>query len=256
MQTMQPTQPSSMSMLSVWLEPSVRHHQGEEPMSLMDLLFSRMDGLYPGRWRQNYPSEQAIRAWEEAWSEGFVEDQIDPRELKQGIANCRQMYDWPPSYKEFVRACRPYMDPEIAYREAVAGIEARRRGERGSWSHPAIYWAAIGMGQHDLLHAAWAVIQKRWEAALISEFAKRQWADIPMPAPALVAPGRTIADKEQAIGVLKEIKQRTGADLLAPRGDGRDWARQVLAGKRRATLVMQQMARRALGMEEEGAKAA
>jgi hypothetical protein len=58
--------------------------------------------------------------------------------------------DWPPSLPEFIKLCRPTIDPTVAYYEAVAGMQARERGEVGKWSHPAIFWAAVQISAFDL----------------------------------------------------------------------------------------------------------
>lgn len=101
-----------------WLEP----HAKLEGISLMDHLFSRLNGLYPNKWAASFKSDLAIEDWKLAWAESFDEDGITGAEVKEGIKHCRRMYDWPLSLTEFVKACRPNLSPEVAFTEAVKGI--------------------------------------------------------------------------------------------------------------------------------------
>lgn len=84
-----------------WLEPL----KGKDISPIM-LLYKRLDGLYPSKWRASFPDAEAIDNWQEAWAEAFVEDSITPQMIKRGLENCRDMYDWPPSLPQFLKACR------------------------------------------------------------------------------------------------------------------------------------------------------
>lgn len=231
------------STFDMWTTPSVPTHNGDR-ISLMAHLFNRMDGLYPTRWRAAYPSQQAIQAWEESWSEAFAEDGVDPRELKAGIANCRRLFDWPPSYREFMRACRPWSVPEVAHQIAVAGMSERSRGFVGAWPHPAIYWAAVRVGSHDLLNASYQALKIRWETALSDELAKGQWSDVPVPAPALPAPGSDVTDN---VAARKKIEQISADSVNRPRKDFKAWARAILTNPKDRSPAVVAMAQRAIG---------
>src|SRR5690606_12269730 len=103
------------------------------------------------------------------------EEGITPAEIKTGLVNCRRLFDWPPSLTEFMRACRPGLDPETAFHEAVRGLICRQKGERGTWSHPAIYHAAVDVGQHDVLNCTYGAVKARWEKCLLAQLAKGEW---------------------------------------------------------------------------------
>lgn len=75
-------------------------------ISPIQLLFNRLDGIYPERWAKGFKDDQAIRNWQEAWVEAFVEDGISQEMIKRGLANCREMYEYPPSLPQFLKACR------------------------------------------------------------------------------------------------------------------------------------------------------
>ena len=170
---------SSTASMNAWLSPQ----PALDNMALIDLLFNRLDGLYPNRWRASFRNEQAIANWREAWADGFVAEGLTPKDVREGVKACRTRFDWPPSFAEFVSACRPQLDAEAAHTEAVRQIRLREFG-MDTWSHPAIFWAAQSIGRFDLLRLPYDQIRKRWEGALRRETAKGEWVDIPKAAKA------------------------------------------------------------------------
>lgn len=238
----------SMSRPSAWTEP----HPKLEGISPMDKLYNRLDGMYPNRWRANFANADAIDAWKEAWAEAFVDDGITPHEVAAGLKACRRMFDWPPSLTEFLRACRPTISSEAAYHEAVAGMVARSRGERGEWSHPAIYWAAVRVTSHDLLSVGWQAIRGRWEAALRDVMAKGKWEPVPEPTKALPAPGQSHLSRDQQRQAMEQVRSVAASTNPERAASGRDplaWARAVIAHPKGRTPTVIDMARRALGGE-------
>lgn len=75
-------------------------------ISLMDHLFNKLDAMYPIRWRSAHPSETSVQNWRDTWAETFERKGITPQQIKTGIDECVELYDWPPSLKEFLTACR------------------------------------------------------------------------------------------------------------------------------------------------------
>src|SRR5690606_18562053 len=110
------TAPSTFP-LSVWTEPRA----SLDGISAIRQLFTRLDAMYPVRWRSAFPAAPAIHSWERTWAEALVEEGITPQDVATGLRNCRRLFDWPPSLTEFLRACRPALDPEAAFHQAVAG---------------------------------------------------------------------------------------------------------------------------------------
>ncbi|CUJ03681.1 Uncharacterised protein [Achromobacter aegrifaciens] len=138
-------------------------------------------------------------------------------------------------------------------------MTARRRGEVGQWSHPAVYWAAVRVGSHDLLNCGYSVMQSRWERALSDELGRGEWAAIPVPAVALPPPGATHATPAEAAKALEAtgvgaILNQSGRDPL------RGWKRVIAEtenpnGKRYSPGIVA-MARNALRMgTDQGAQA-
>lgn len=212
---------------SKWFEP----HPGLG-ISLMDHLYNRLDGAYPHKWRANFPDAQAIDNWCESWVEAFEDEGITPDDVKRGLKACRSRYAWPPSCAEFIQACRPHGDAATAYHEAVAGLEARGKGERGEWSHPAIFWAATLL-QRDLMGQAYSAVQGRWASALKAQLARTEWAEIPAPRQQLAAPGKTKLSREGAAAMVRELEAKglltKGVDKQADKDfDHKRWARRLV----------------------------
>jgi hypothetical protein len=238
-----PASPSTRP-YSQWFEPAPGLG-----ISLVDHLFNRLDGAYPHKWRSNFANQQAIDNWAESWVEAFEEEGITPNDVKIGLRECRRRFAWPPSCAEFIQACRPSVDPMRAYYEAVAGVQARFAGEHGTWSHPAIYWAAMPMAT-ELQQQTFSAVKARWEAALEQQLAKGAWDEIPRPMLTLTAPGKSTTGSEKARAA---IRQAIGQVLHKPADvDPKGWARKILlrakAGEK-LTPVQVSMAREALASE-------
>lgn len=213
-------------------------------ISMMDHLYNRLDGAYPHKWRSNFPNQIAIDNWSVSWAEAFEEEKITLEEVAKGLKHCRKNLEWPPSIAEFIKACRPTTDPLKAYYEAVAGCQARQRGEVGEWSHPAIFWAAMPLS-FELQNQTYSQIKHAWESAFNAQLAKGNWEKIPDPDPAPVAllaapPKRSEEQVMRYIGVAKALKPRT---------DHRAWIEKVLNDKN-APMIAKKFAREAQGIKE------
>lgn len=189
----------------------------ESQTSLGALVVSEMRLMYGAKFGQQWQG-LTPRELKESWDQKL--SGMTEVEIRAGLVACLSR-DWPPTVPEFLRLCRPWMNPEVAYHEAVHGMSCRRGGEIGQWSHPAIYWAAVATGTHDLLNSTYSTMKARWERAFSDELSKGQWAAIPEVREALPAPGQTVATKQEAAAALK----RMGADkALSQAGrDGRRW---------------------------------
>lgn len=227
-----------------------------EGKCLLDHMFNRLDGMYPGKWRQNFTTEQSIKNWKDEVERVFTEEGITPAHVKPGLQACRRLYrDWPPSVPQLADACLPPVDPVSAYHEAVAGIEARGKGEIGTWSHPAIYWAASRLAK-DLMITPAQQMKDRWAAALRSQLALKEWLPIPEARPALPAPGQTMLSAEDAAAMLKQLGAAT-VTIKPGDFDHLRWAKKLLereaAGDKRVTKLQLKEARAALAPTQPGA---
>jgi hypothetical protein len=246
-----PAAPVTTRPYSQWFEP----HPGLG-ISLMDHLYNRLDGAYPHKWRANFPDEQAIDNWQESWVEAFEEEGITPDDVKAGLRACRSRYAWPPSCAEFIQACKPFADPVAAYHEAVAGLEARRKGEMGTWSHRAVYWAATYL-QNELMGQAYSAVKDRWAAVLKGHLSQANHAEIPPPRPQLPPPGAGKLSREAAAAMIRQLEDQgvvTRGVVKAP-GDNFDhlrWARRIIKraadGDTSISALQANNAREALGL--------
>lgn len=160
-----------MTQLAVWSEPT------SSGQSLMEILFSRLDGMYPGLWANKFADGQAIKNWQDAWAEAFFEDGITPSEIRMALSRLRRLGGYPPTLPEFLSSCRPPIDYDKSFFEAVHQMGIRRRpkptvvdGEikyifgDDVWSNPAVYWAAVAMGKD--LDGEFHKMRNRWHYEL------------------------------------------------------------------------------------------
>lgn len=224
-----------------------------EGISLIDHLWNRMSGTYGGRWLKDFPNMQSIENWKAAWAEAFDEENLTPQDVAEGLRACRRMSpDWPPSVGEFIRACRPALEPEVAFYTAVAGMAARHNGEPGTWPHAAIFWAAVEVGAHDLQHCPYTTMKARWERTLNEVLARGGWKPIPVIAKALPPPPKTSLSRAQAEEQMRKIGA-TGIMNQSGRDPLRGWKRIIAEthdpkGKRYSPGIVA-MARNALRLD-------
>lgn len=100
-------------------------------------------------------------------------------EIERGIKACSER-SFAPVLGEFLRMCRPALDPEWAFYEAADGLRQRDAGEFGKWSHPAV-WRAAGRMSMEVHAGDWKAHRARWTYTLRAEF-DVGWSDIPAPA--------------------------------------------------------------------------
>lgn len=194
-----------------WLEK----HQSVG-IALIDHLYNRLDGIYPGKWRAQFANQTAVDNWRAAWADSFADESLTPDDLRVGIAACRKLFDWPPSLPQFLKACRPPLDYERAFYEAVEQMR-KRATSADTWSNPAIYWAAQTIGD-DLQMTPYAAFSRRWAGALDGAIEKIKAGALPDSVPArleaLPAPGRQSVSDEQAAANLARLKAMLNTSKL------------------------------------------
>lgn len=174
-------------------------------------------------------------------------------EIKRGLT-ALDARDWPPTLPEFKKMCRPPLNELIAYHEAVAGLEARGKGEVGVWSHPAVYWAA-SLLRADLMGQTYALVKSKWEQVLKGQMERTEWADIPPARIALPAPDTSPAAKELATKMVRELGAtgviKTGRDGI----NHKRWAQKIMARLERKdkslSMIQIQFAKLALEIKDE-----
>lgn len=199
----------------------------------IDWLFGELHGRYGNRFLDAYRSgitvdgvDTGIANMKRTWSERIRANRLTTGQVRRGLAECERL-KFPPTWGEFLEFCQPALDPVTAYQEALAGLEARGKGEIGLWSHPAVYWAASEM-RADLMGQTWGAVRERWAAALRRHLARGEWESVPPPRAALPAPGGTTTTREEA-GV--QLRALTAAGLLRSfdqYGANLSWAEKIL----------------------------
>ena len=178
------------------------------PDAFVERIFQRMEDRYGALWADRYgafPRDRVMRTWAEDLAD------LSRDELVRGMTACKDR-KFPPTLPEFREMCRPPIDAEAAYSEAVEQMRRRERGE-DRWSHPAIFWAAANVGTFDLRNGTWGSLKSRWTKALQAELEKGHWPEIPQRVPEL--PYRpTAEDQERARQAARAAKEAVSAGKL------------------------------------------
>ena len=192
------------------------------PIHWIESLFERMSFAYGSKFADQWGDVDQT-GLKKHWAEKLAG--LTGEQLKAGVAKLDTL-DWPPSLPQFIKLCKPTIDPTVAYYEAIAGVEARKKGEMGKWSHPAIYWAAMPMS-FDLSQLTYSQMKIRWERALDEQMMKGEWSEIPQPMPALPEPGKTHLTRERAAELVKEYKAENVTKTANTATDHLRWARKI-----------------------------
>ena len=177
----------------------------------IDRLFAKLDILYPGKWRNQFPTDGYLRDCKQAWAEELHERGINFNEVKTGLDKCIEKYkDWPPNFPQFLECCRPEIDYEAAFLEAVEQMRLREKG-LDKWSHCAVYCAAVKLGC-DINNFPYQSIKTRWKVAIDDSRAKIESGELPSVVPerlqALPSPGKAhTTPKAEGLKILADMKR-------------------------------------------------
>lgn len=184
------------------------------PYSWVEKLFANWTMMYGNRMDKMWngmDKGQVIMFWH-LKLEGLTRE-----EFTRGVKASERL-EYPPTLPQFLNLCRPPIDKTKAYYEAVKGVQERRFGRKGEWSHPAIFWTAASMS-FDLLNMSHQQVKSRFEKALDAELQKTAWPEIPEACTALPPP-KVDREKAKAESALKRI----GAANAVPGSRGNtDW---------------------------------
>lgn len=136
-----------------------------------------------------------------AWAEELGD--YSPEEIATGVAALRTR-DWPPTLPEFLKLCRPPIDPDAGFAEAAR--EYLKRFDKGDdqWSRPEVFWAAQAIGYQDLRNLPYERLKGRWKAAL--EKAGRE--PVPVKLVALPAAGEVRANPAHVKAVMDGLRRK------------------------------------------------
>lgn len=199
-----------------------------------------MEGMYGSKFIDMWRGAD-IAIVKSMWAEEM--GKLSSEELKRGYGALISR-DWPPSLPEYVKLCKPSIDPLVAYYEAVEGCQQRAKGEVGKWSHPAIFWAAASM-THDLLNQTYSQVKPRWDRNFGEQMEKGEWAPIPKPMIALSAPCKGELSRDKAAQMLKQL----GAGDIKRNASDTHWYKKILerikAKDPTITIIQRQFAEKA-----------
>lgn len=212
--------------------------RSELPDDWIERLFRKMEDRYGAMWADRYGAFPRQRV-KETWAEDLAD--LTNSELARGFAASKNL-KFPPTLPEFRELCRPPINPEASFAEAVKQLRLRKEG-LDTWRHPAIFWAAQSIGEHDM-NQPWQVIKTRWVAALSEMLAEPtlpkiepyvQQAKLPSPGQTSIAPD--------------EAKKRIGeiSGKIVEKSDNRSWARKILASPSGYPDISRRYAEEALG---------
>lgn len=194
--------------LSTW-NPGSLAHRDAVPETWVEAIFTRLSAQLGAKVADLFagvPPATVKAEWAEALA-GF-----DPSEISRGLKSC-QTRAFAPTLGEFLRLCRPALDPEIAWTEAAEGMRFRESGSGdGEWSHPAVYRAAQSMA-YELRCSSFRECRKRWEWQLGREFAKGWGEAVPPSRLRLENEARTRPPNEQERQLLANLKQTVAPPL-------------------------------------------
>lgn len=181
------------------------------PSNWVDEIFKRFHGRFGNRFFAEFslgkigPDGQdeghvnAKRVWGEELA-GFT-----PEEIKRGLS---AQYEYLPDCDKFKLACRPTIDLEQAFCEAVHQMQ-KRKDNKDQWTTPVIYWAAVELG-NDLNNYPYQSIKGRWKSAFDKAREKVLRGDLPNSVPprlvAIPAPGKSTVSKEEAEKRFAEVR--------------------------------------------------
>ena len=186
------------------------------PDAWMEKLFQKMEDRFGDLWANRYGAFPRSRV-KNTWAEDLAD--LSGEEIARGANACKST-KFPPTLPEFRSLCRPPIDFEAAFVEAVQQMCAREEG-RDKWSHPAIFWAAVTIGSFDLRNGSWSTLERRWRKVFQAEVDKAEWQQVPVRAIALPAPEPTEKDREAAKRVLSSIQIKNQGS--------KDWAHKIMA---------------------------
>jgi hypothetical protein len=163
-----------------------------------------MEDRYGSMWADRYgafPRERVKATWAADLAD------MSREEIARGVHACRDLR-FPPTLAEFRLLCRPPIDYESAFLEAVEQMRKRQHGG-DTWSHPAIYWASAKLGC-DLQAHPYQAIKGRWRALLDEAIddvrSGKLPKDVPIRRDALPAPGQCSVPLDEAKSRIAGIK--------------------------------------------------
>jgi hypothetical protein len=207
----------------------------------MEWLFGQLHGMFGNRLLDGFRSghvvdgrDSGIENMKRVWADKIRSNRLKFSDVRRGLAGAERL-KWPPSWGEFLELCMPHLDIDEALREAVAQMTARQRGT-DEWSRPEVYWAAVKVGEFDMLSLPHAQLKPRFASALAKVLEDGEVLPVPRRAPALMAPGKSESTREHGRQQLAALKVGPALHATAT-GGSRDWAHRIIAEHELGAIV-------------------
>jgi len=137
----------------------------------MDWLFGELHGLFGNKLLDAFRSghtvdglDTGIENMKRVWAEKIRANDLKMADVRAGLKAAERL-KWPPTWGEFLEICKPSVNIDAAIYEAIEQIRLRQQGE-DQWSNAAFYWAAIKVGERDMLGQTFSQIKPLFERAL------------------------------------------------------------------------------------------
>lgn len=176
-------------------------------------VFERLSGQLGAKVADLY-NGVAEKTVQEEWAAGLAG--YHEAEIARGIAACRER-TFAPTLGEFLKLCRPALDPEWAWHEAGDCLRQRDAGEVGDWSHPAVWRAACAMGT-EVRAGDYQRHRTRWTYTLKRELAAGWGEGVKPPAMRIehdVKVRPPTAAEREALAGLRDLHQAGAAARAA-----------------------------------------
>lgn len=183
--------------------------------SPVEHILKEMMFMYGKRFEQQWGNQvfpDMVAYWEKKLA-GYSRD-----ELRRGF-KALETLKYPPTLPEFMQLCRPSIDKTKAYYEAVKGVQERRFGRKGEWSHPAIFWTAASM-TYELLNHTYQQVKPHFEKKLEQELSRTSWQAIPPVSESLPEPK---IDREKGRKEAEKVLKRVGFEAKKSDSGNTDW---------------------------------
>lgn len=197
--------------------------QPSVPIQWVEKLFSRMQACYGNRFLDMFANANMIEV-KAVWGQQMY--LLSNHELCRGVA-ALMTREWPPSLPEFIKLCKPPIDAEVAYYEALEQGLAREEGRPNTWTSPAIYWAWRTIGGFEFRSQSFAYLKSRWSKVLADEVAKGTWPPIPEMALQLGVDMKSTEMSARGAQELDKAIHRFQSKSTDPNIDHLCWARKI-----------------------------
>lgn len=202
---------------------------GSGNVTPVDWLFGELLGMFGKKFTDQWSNvidgvDVGMVNAKAVWAEKIRSNGLKVGDVRRGLAGCERL-KWPPSWGEFLELCSPSIDFDAALDEAVRQTEARKL-HSDKWTNPAIYWAAVQVGQFNILSKPWDWLRPRFEKALTKIIEAGNVQPVPeTDNPALPAPGESFTDCETGKRNIAEVATNIKVGFGKP---GLMWAHRAI----------------------------